>query len=49
VDDPREFESALIELVQSPDQRAELGKLARDWASTRTIDKHVHEWEEAYA
>lgn len=49
VDDAREFESALIELVQSPQQRAELGKLARDWASERVIDKHAHLWEEAYA
>lgn len=48
VDDSREFESALIELVQSPSQRRELGKLARDWAAARVIDTNVHLWEEAY-
>lgn len=49
VDDAREYESTLIEMVQSPERREELGKLARDWAAERVIDKHAHLWEAAYA
>jgi glycosyltransferase involved in cell wall biosynthesis len=45
----REFESTLIELLQSPADRAQLGKEAREWASTRCIEQHGHLWAEAYA
>jgi len=48
VNDGKEFEAALTELVQSPEQRSTLGKTAREWASERVIDNHVHRWEEAY-
>lgn len=48
VNDAKEFEAALVELIQSPQQRRELGKLAREWASERAIDRNVHLWEEAY-
>jgi glycosyltransferase involved in cell wall biosynthesis len=49
VNDGKEFEVALVELIQSPEQRSTLGKQAREWAAERVIDKHVHEWEAAYA
>jgi hypothetical protein len=48
VNNAKEFEDALIELVQSPTERERLGKEAREWAAERVIDKHVHRWEEAY-
>jgi glycosyltransferase involved in cell wall biosynthesis len=46
--DGREFESTLIELLHSPADRAQLGKEAREWAATRTIEQHAWRWAEAY-
>lgn len=48
VDSAKQFEAALIELIQSPEHRSQLGKQAREWAGERVVDKHVHRWEDAY-
>ncbi|MEU0467296.1 glycosyltransferase [Amycolatopsis sp. NPDC006131] len=44
----REWEQALVDLIQSPADREQLGKEAREWASTRTIEANAWRWEEAY-
>ena len=38
----------LTELVNVPETRVQLGKSAREWAATRTIEGNAHLWEQAY-
>lgn len=46
---PAQWAAALVALAEDGDYRAHVGKLAREWASTRTIEANVWRWEEAYA
>jgi hypothetical protein len=45
----REWEERLVELIQSPTDREQLGKEAREWASKRTVEANAHLWATAYA
>lgn len=45
----KDWERELVALVQSPMDREQLGKEAREWASHRTIEEHWTMWEAAYA
>lgn len=47
-DNHRDFESHLIELIDNPERRIQLGKQAREWASTRTVEANAWRWEAAY-
>ena len=46
---PVERGDALRDLVNDAEARTQLGKHAREWAATRTIEANIHRWEEAYA
>ncbi|AXB47298.1 hypothetical protein A4R43_36635 [Amycolatopsis albispora] len=43
-----QWTAALAELVENPEYRVQLGKQAREWAASRTIEGNAHLWEEAY-
>jgi glycosyltransferase involved in cell wall biosynthesis len=45
----REWEERLVELIQSPTDREQLGKEAREWASKRTVEGNAHLWADAYS
>lgn len=45
----REFEAHLNALVSDEEYRSNLGKQAREWAASRTIEANAHRWEAAYA
>ncbi|MGO9197582.1 MAG: glycosyltransferase [Acidimicrobiales bacterium] len=47
--DDGEWEQALSALIEHPRRRARLGRQARDWAETQTIEIAGHRWEEAFA
>jgi len=47
--DHKAWERELVDLIQSPADREQLGKEAREWAATRVIDQHARLWEAAYA
>lgn len=49
VNNGREFEAALAELVGDPELRAEMGRNARRQAAKHTIEQHGHLWAAAYA
>lgn len=38
----------LRELVDHPEERERMGRNARRWAATRTIETNIHRWEKAY-
>jgi glycosyltransferase involved in cell wall biosynthesis len=42
------WERALRDLIEHPLRRARLGRRARAWAATQTIDSAVERWEEAF-
>ncbi|MFJ1764030.1 hypothetical protein ACIOD2_27195 [Amycolatopsis sp. NPDC088138] len=44
-----DWQGALRDLVDDPEARTQLGKQAREWAATRTIEANIHRWEEAYS
>ncbi|MEC3974749.1 glycosyltransferase [Amycolatopsis sp. H20-H5] len=46
---PSGWTDALRELIDDPECRAQLGKQAREWAATRTIEGNAHRWLEAYS
>lgn len=45
----KDWEHHLVDLVQSPTDREQLGKAAREWAAGRTIELNAHLWATAYA
>ncbi len=45
----REWTEALTTLATEPETRAQLGKAAREWAATQTIEANAHLWLEAYS
>lgn len=45
----RDWEIMLSDLIVNPDLRAELGRGAREWAATRTIEANAALWEKAYS
>jgi hypothetical protein len=47
--DHKAWEANLVELIQSPTDREQLGKEAREWAATRTIEANAWRWAEAYS
>jgi glycosyltransferase involved in cell wall biosynthesis len=44
-----EWEGALRSLIEHPLRRARLGRRARDWARTQTIEEAAGQWEDAFA
>jgi hypothetical protein len=47
-EDHKTWERELVALIQSPTDRETLGKEAREWATTRTVEGNAWRWEEAY-
>lgn len=47
-DTHKQWETHLVDLIQSPTDRVQLGKEAREWAATRTVEANAHRWAEAY-
>ncbi|WP_336158180.1 glycosyltransferase [Amycolatopsis sp. VC5-11] len=45
---PREWTEHLTTLVNEPETRTQLGKQAKEWASTQTIEGNAWRWEAAY-
>jgi hypothetical protein len=43
-----DWTSHLTMLVNEPEMRAQLGKEAREWAASRTIERNAWRWEKAY-
>lgn len=45
---PAQWTAALRELAENSEYRVQLGKQAREWATTRTVQGNAWRWEEAY-
>lgn len=46
---PAQWSAALVALTEDVEYRTHVGKLAHEWAATRTIERNAHLWEEAYS
>lgn len=44
----KDWERALVDLIEDSEERRRLGAQGREWASQRTIEDHAHLWREAY-
>jgi hypothetical protein len=45
---PADWVEALTALTADAEHRAQLGKAAREWATSRTLEGNVHRWESAW-